>query len=403
MGERVSEGRVRGTSPGLPWKTAVGLVMEKIPLFVLSAAASFAAFVAQRQLGAMSSLDALDRSYRVDNTLVAYATYILKTFWPTDLAVIYQRQGAWPFGLVLLAGGFLAVVSWATWRLRRSHPYLMVGWLWFLGVLVPMIGIVQVGAQWMADRYTYISIIGLFIMIAWGGAELARRLAMPKKAVAALAMLVVAILVPVTRQQLMYWKDSRSLFSRAVAVTRDNWLAHHNLALALTGDGESEKADVHLQEALRITPRNPTVNRTRGHVQMNLGNPKRAAELYREVLAAKPDDLEALRWLAWIYATAEDAEIRSGYLALEHARAVAKANKVADAGQFDLLAAACAENGQFEEAVKAVQRACALAEAAGQDTRELRKRLELYKSGQPYRSKFERAKRGHVARAKGSP
>lgn len=390
FGQPVSDQTIRGSS-------CASLILEKVPLFILAALASVAAFQAQSQLGAMTSLDALDRSSRLDNTIMAYATYILKTFWPTNLAVIYTRIGAWPFERVVLVGGFLAAISFLAFRLRRSQPYLIVGWLWFLGVLVPMIGLVQVGAQWMADRYTYISTIGLFIMITWGAVDILNRFSIPKSVAPSVAILVICTLAPMTHRQLLCWQTGETVFGHAAAVTTGNWLAEHNFALALANDGKYLEAETHLAKALEIAPRDPTVKKTQGNICLNLGKPGLAVQCYQEVLAVKPDDLEVSRRLAWIYATSEDSELRSGVLAAQLAEKVCDRSKTSDAGQYDVLAAAYAANGEFNKAVTTAQKACTLAQAAGEDFTEIRKRLQLYQAGQPYYSKFEPKRTGQFA------
>jgi tetratricopeptide (TPR) repeat protein len=241
----------------------------------------------------------------------------------------------------------------------------------------------------MADRYTYLSTIGLFIMLAWGGVDIVKRLSVPKWAMPGFALSVVCISALVTHNQLLHWQNSETLFAHAAAVTKGNWLAEHNLGLALSNEGKFSEAETHLGKALEITPRNPTVNETRGVNFLNLGKPKLAAECFREVMAIKPDNLDVSRHLAWIYATSEDSELRSGFLAVELARKVCEKAKTTDAGQYDLLAAAYAANGEFANAVAAAKKSCGLAEVAGQDATEIHQRLRLYQAREPYRSRFE--------------
>jgi protein O-mannosyl-transferase len=384
-------------------RTVLRLSLEKLPLFVLSAAASIAAFKAQDQLGAIAPLEGLDRSMRVDLALVSYAAYVWKMFWPTNLAVLYTLQHGWPFALVLLDGVFLAGVTCLAVRWRRSRPYLIVGWLWFLGVLVPMIGLVHVGAQWIADRYTYMSYIGLFIMLAWGGAAAARRLRLPRGVLLTLALAAILSLVPVTQRQLGYWENSVTLFTRSVGVTPDDWVVHHHLALALAGERRFAEADAQAATAQQLAPGQPLPTLTRGNIALNMGETARAARLFREVIAVKPYDLEARRKLAWTYATSDDPDLRSGRLALEHARILREKSPETDSIQFDVLAAAYAENGQFDEAVKTARRALNLARIAGEDTRPIQMRLALYQNQQPYHASPAPERSGRLAAWKGRP
>ncbi len=371
---------------GRSYASALKLLAEKVPLFASAAAASVATFEAQRQLGAMSSIDALPLSDRIDNAIVSYGLYILKTFWPSRLAVIYVHPGSWPFSLVLLVGGFLSCVSYLVWRYRRPLPYLIVGWLWFLGTLVPMIGLVQVGAQSMADRYTYISLIGLFIIIVWGVADLAGRFHVHNQIVIGSAVGIFLAATVTMHNQLLYWRDAASLFEHAVEVTHNNWLAHHNYGLCLANLKRYSEADSQFLTALRISPRNSMVNRSRGALYLEKGDWCRASELLMKSLEVDPKNANANRELALICASAPEDHLRNGQLALSYAFAAYAATKEPDAAAFEALAAGFAECGEFATAVEAEEYACSLAVANGQDEREFQRRVAVYRSGQPLRT-----------------
>ena len=219
------------------WSRAV---IEKIPLFVLTAAAMSLAFLGQRNLQAIQA--AMPLSDRIENALVAYVKYIGKLFWPTDLAALYPLTDV-SFGDAALAALLLLAITALLFALRRSAPYLITGWLWFLGTLVPVIGIVQIGSQSMADRYTYVPYIGLFIAIVW---------AIPKRALVPAAAIVIAVCAFLAWKQASFWRNTESLFEHTLAVTGPNALAEYTLGqtLQLT---DPDRALTHLRRAIEIT------------------------------------------------------------------------------------------------------------------------------------------------------
>jgi protein O-mannosyl-transferase len=238
------------------------LVLEKLPLFALSAAAGVVTIYAQRSYGSMHL--ALPLGVRLENAIYAYAMYVWKAFWPVRLAVFYPHPGAtlavWQLGLAAL---FVLSVSVLVWRQRGARPYLVTGWLWFLGTLVPVIGLIQVGEQAMADRYTYIPLIGIFLMAVWGAADLADSRQLSFRSRARMAAIVLAILALFTSDQIRYWRSSDDLWSHAVDVTKDNFVAEENLGAALLASDRSAEALPHLQNAARIRPFDPT-----GHLNL---------------------------------------------------------------------------------------------------------------------------------------
>jgi hypothetical protein len=206
----------------LEWSRLLSLVREKIPFFVLSAASSLITIYAQQQGAAVVSMERIPLFTRMANALMSYVLYIGKTIWPQNIAVFYPYPDAWPLwqvgGAFLLLAGITATAVYCV----KRRPYLTVGWFWYLGTLVPVIGILQVGMQAMADRYTYIPLIGLFIMAAWGVPELLKKWRHWKAALATAATLVIAVLAAFTWAQVGHWRDSVSLFSHALAVTNAN-------------------------------------------------------------------------------------------------------------------------------------------------------------------------------------
>ena len=297
LGRFQSKGKKAMEGSWTGWK----LIWEKAPLFALSAASSVATYLAQRLGGAVRELDQYPLGIRVANTLVAYISYIRKMIWPSDLAVFYPHPGKglpeWQVvgtGL-LLAGIFVLVI-----RAWRRRPYLAVGWLWYIGTLIPVIGLVQVGLQGMADRYSYVPLIGLFIMIAWGVPDLMSRKGRAPRAgyLAVLAGLAVCALTVCAWIQVGYWRGDVALFSHAIEVTRDNAIAHNNLGRALKIQGKFDEAFYHYREALRIAPRYADAQYNFANALMRRGKIDEAIAHYYEAIKLNPKSAEAHNNLA---------------------------------------------------------------------------------------------------------
>jgi len=229
------------------------LVLEKLPLLALSAASAAVTIFAQRSYGSMHFQ--LPLGVRLENAIYAYAMYVWKAFVPVRLAVFYPHPGAtlafWQLGLATL---FVFSVSALVWRERRARPYLVTGWLWFLGTLVPVIGLVQVGEQAMADRYAYIPLIGIFLMAVWGAADLADSRQLSFRSRAKIAAIVLVIFSIFTSDQIRYWRSAADLWQHAVDVTKDNFSAEENLGVALLASDRSAEAAPHFESAVRIRP-----------------------------------------------------------------------------------------------------------------------------------------------------
>jgi len=228
------------------------LVAEKIPFFALAAASLVVGIMALRRGGAIVSLAAMPFGARLANVPISYARYVGKTFWPADLAVLYPIQLHWPLWKVACAGAFLALITaWAIWR-ARPQPYLVVGWFWFLGTLVPVIGLVQADSQVMADHYTYIPVIGLFIMVIWGVREWSAFC--PAPLLHWLAAVALAACLALTTRQVGYWKNSWQLFAHATAASDDNYLAYYSLGTYYAAAGQRAAAIRYLEQAVRTAP-----------------------------------------------------------------------------------------------------------------------------------------------------
>jgi len=230
------------------------LILEKIPFFALASLDSFATFWAQKETNSVVSSVALPFGDRIATVSVSYVLYLKKTFWPTDLALPYPYSTDWSFPVIAGAALLLVVISAIALLRARNESFLLVGWLWFLGTLVPVIGLVQVGIQSMADRYSYLPLIGIFIMVAWAIPAAWTQWPRPGFVFGAVIAGALMFMLAGTEVQLQYWRNSATLFSHTVTVTSNNILAEYNLAEALTRLGDEPQAIVHYQAALAIRP-----------------------------------------------------------------------------------------------------------------------------------------------------
>jgi len=265
------------------------LVLEKLPFFALAAAASCVAFAAANRGGVVVPVENLPFGARVENALVSYCWYLGKFFWPTNLAVFYPHPGHWPLLEVLLAGLLLVVLSGFFFVKRGQYPFLLIGWLWFVGTLVPVIQLVQSGAQAMADRFTYIPSLGMLILTIWGAYELARRRRYRMIALSVAGGTVIFLCSVMTRQQLSYWQDSETLFRHTLAVTENNYLAHNNLGDALDRKGQTDEAIREFQDAIRLGPNFAPAYNNFGAALDRKGQTDEAIEQFQEAIRLKPD------------------------------------------------------------------------------------------------------------------
>jgi tetratricopeptide (TPR) repeat protein len=282
-------GRVRTESVAAMLRTLHRPVLEKLPLLVLSAASSFVTYYTQQEGGSLRDFEVFPLPVRLANAALAPWTYLRKFFWPTDLAVFYPHPGdaiSYPAaGVAALA--LLLVTLFAILAARR-RPYVTVGWLWFLGTLLPVIGIAQVGFQALADRYMYIPLVGLAIVCAWGANELADRLRVGIAARTGLSAALVAAFAAGSVLQVRHWQDSETLFQHALDVTRDNWLVHVNLGLAKQLKNDHESASLHFKEALRIRPRMSHVHMSHGRSLWAKGRGDEAIAEFRTATEIDP-------------------------------------------------------------------------------------------------------------------
>ena len=325
--------------------TLFRLVAEKVPLFALAAASSVVTFVAQRQEGAMSLTYVVPFKDRIANALVTYVAYIGKMFWPGHLAVFYPYRDALPtghwVGAALVLVGVTVLVGWA----GRRRRHLAVGWLWYLGTLVPVIGFVQVGAQSMADRYTYVPLIGLFVMVVWTLGDVAARWRNARIGIAALAGVAIFGCVGATWIQVGHWRNGITLFEHTLKVTTDNAVAHTNLGAALMEAGRENEATRQYREALRIDPGHANAHVNLGIVLMGQGEEEQAIAHYREAVRIRPGFAQAHNQLG--IALAQRGEIDEAIARYREAVRI----RPEFAGAYSNLGAALMAKGNTDEAI----------------------------------------------------
>ncbi len=334
------------------WKVPSGrariarVVVEKVPLLGLALIASAIAYWFQTSGGGTQMLRPLSVAERMTNALVAYAKYIEKTFWPRDLIFFYPHPvDSLGVGEVAGAALLLAAITVGVW-IAREHRYLSVGWLWYLGTLVPVIGFVQIGRQAMADRYTYVPLIGVFVAIVWGIAEATTTWRYRKPLLGVTALLLALVLTHATRLQVAHWHDNFSLYEHALRVMPDNAVAHHNIGLALSDIGKREQAIEHYERAIEIEP--DFVN-ARVDLGIDLGGLGRSGDAVRElshVLAIQPEHALANFNLGLIHR--QRGELDAAIANLRRAVDANPHHASAHLGLGSLLAS----QGEFEEAVR---------------------------------------------------
>src|SRR6266487_3209642 len=414
-------GRIRGQKSDVSGhENLVMLVVEKIPLVGLSAISSVVTFLAQR--GAVGWTEQLPVLARINNAIVTYAAYVWQMLWPVKLAVLYphpeSRLPLWEIILCLLV---LIGITAAAVVLRKSRPYFIAGWLWYLGMLVPVIGLVQVGWQGRADRYTYLPQIGLYIAITWTVADLTALWRRQRTILTVAALLTIVVLSWSAWIQTWYWRDSETLFKHALAVTTNNDVAennlgieylrqgnvdgaisllqtavdlrpdnspgHENLAKALLQKGKVADALIHYRKLLELQPDNIEVHNIVGTVLIQQGHIREGVEEWQKVLVIQPDNGNAMSNLAWVFATSPDESLRDGAQAVQLAEEALRISGRRIPLIFRTLAAAYAEKGMFSQAIQTAQRGIELANGQGNSglAADLQSNIALYQAGRPLR------------------
>jgi len=392
------------------WK----LILEKVPLVILSVGSCAATLIAQQV--AIGSTESLPLASRIDNAFVTYVNYLRQMFWPVDLVPFYihpeWRLATWEIiGAIILLAGITA----AMFLLRRKLPFLLVGWLWYIVMLLPVIGIIQVGLQARADRYTYLPQIGIIIAVVWAIRDLTSLWRARTVALVPASLVVVGSLSFLSYRQATHWRDTESLWSYAlnrspendVALTglamvevvrgqtddaithfrhalglrNGNAAAHYGLGLALSKQRKIDEAIEHWQKSLELQPDNLNARNNLGAALAEVGRTPEAIEQWQQTLAFDPDNGNAANNLAWVFATSPDATLRDGAKAVAYAKRATKVPGGDNPLVYRTLAAAYAENRQFAEAISAAEHAKQLAQATGNSAlvSELDRCLELFR------------------------
>lgn len=291
----------RGEWPITPlrWTVIRSLLLEKAPFLALAALSSVITIIGQQR--AMASLQTLPVDARIANALVSYVKYIGMMIWPLDLAVFYPHPHKQPVWLVLGAALALAAVTFLVIRKMNRFPYLGVGWLWYLGTLLPVIGLFQAGAQEMADRFSYVPMIGILIMVAWGIPDSLKNWGRRKTALGVLSGIAVLACAGLTWAQVQLWRDSITLFSHTLKVTTGNFIAHNNMGTALSDQGKTEEAIAHYESALRIAPKYAKAWINLGIAYEESDRNAKAIEAYQQAQRLNPNDAEAWNSLGSAY------------------------------------------------------------------------------------------------------
>lgn len=350
LGRIMDLGKSEGNS--WSWKRISWLALEKIPFFALAIVSSVVTFLVQRKGGAVSS--SISLGARIANALVSYLRYTEKVLWPHNLSVLYPHPGSWPVGWIAGAAAFLIAVSICVVLLGRNRPYLPVGWFWFLGTLVPVIGLVQVGVQSMADRYTYVPAIGLFVMAAWGAAELLSVIPRRNELLGAGGVVILVACLLIAHKQISYWQNGETLFRHVVQVTENNYLAYNNLGFYLENHNQPEEAQTDYEKSLTINPNYEDAQNNLGHILAAKGRYAEAVVHYNIALRIKPSLVEAHNNLGNALSSLGklDEAIAEYQTALRY--------KPDDEDAYNNLGIARAMQGKFEEAVQLLSKAVEL-------------------------------------------
>ena len=325
------------------------LLVEKVPFFLLAGASAVATMLAQSAGGAVASIEHMSLGFRIGNALVSYALYLRKFLWPTDLSAFYPLLRPWPLAYVAAAAALLLVITLASAFFWRKRPYIGVGWLWFLGTLVPVIGLVQVGNQAMADRYMYLPLIGLALPLAWLCAEFFNR-----RVASAAACISLVLLTSITMLDARAWRDSETLFTRAIERTEPNVFALHNIASSMLIRGETAGAIERFEQCVALQPGNPHVRRAYGFALRQAKRYEQAIEQLTAAIQIKPHDSRSWNAMGRVYFEQQNWEA-----AAEHF-SVAVELKADDLESRLSLASAYHHNKQDELALEALRGALEL-------------------------------------------
>ena len=393
--QRFSPAISSGDPRGGKKHATLNLFVEKIPLWAMAAVLCVGTFILQKKGGAIAPGEDLSFPVRLANVPISYLQYIIKMIWPVRLAVLYphpRQNVSIPYAAV--SAVVLLVVTILVFRFSKNRRYLVTGWLWYLGTLVPVIGFVQAGGQAMADRYTYITLTGLFIIIAWGVPDLLARwtstspvgLQYKKTVITSSAILIILAMSIFTHFQLRHWRNNLTLFQHALDVTQNNYVAHFLLAGSLHEQGRLDEVIYHCSEVIRIKPDHLKARINLGRALCDAGRYDEAVKHYEETLQLKPDWVEPMNSLAWLLAVSEKTTVHDPDRAIRLALRACELTNYNTPQLLDTLAAAYAAAGAFDKAVETAEKAFELCQSPEQNTlkQEIEERLALYRAGKSY-------------------
>jgi len=283
------------------FSSVIKLIGEKIPFFCVSLAASAGAIWAQSKEGTVASLDNVPFIIRTSNAIVAYVSYLGKLLWPVNLAVFYPYEYVLPPWKILFSAAVILVITLIVMYYIRKKPFLFVGWYIYLGTLVPVIGLVQVGSQAMADRYTYVPSLGITFVLAWGIPSIIENQKLRKRFLAPVAVIFLSLLMLLTWQQCHYWKNSVTVFIHAISVTKNNALAHNQLGLAFYEQGRDREALYHFDKTILLQPAQDSAYNNRGAIYLKYGRTEQALQDFNKTLAVNPHYVKAYNNRANLY------------------------------------------------------------------------------------------------------
>jgi len=343
-----------GRMTGAIGKAVVPLVYEKIPLFILSAAASLVTFWVQKDWNAVASLSVMSLADRFIHVPIVYATYLKMTFWPFSLSAFYPYHGLPSLGTLILASLLLLALTILVISWRKRSPCLTTGWFWYLGTLVPVIGLIKVGSQAMADRYTYLPLVGIFMMLSFGLADGISGLRQRKGLISVTVLSLVIIMMVLTILRVGKWRDSNTLFTDAISNTKENYLAHYMLGMVNVEQRDIHSSMKHYREAIRIRPSFVQAQNSLGHLMMVQGNGGEAAKQFEKALSIRPDFVPALKNLAHLGMQQGMTDKAIAY----YRKALALENE--DAEIFNNYGVALFMKGEKENAVRNIREAIRL-------------------------------------------
>jgi len=385
--ERWKPGQNSGNSePGIYPGSLARLIVEKVPLILLTVVSCVITYRVQQSGGAMQMHETLSAGMRLANAVVAYPSYLVKFLYPADLAVIYPYpvEGI-PLWKTLTAAGILTLLTLLFLLQFPKQKYLLIGWLFFLGTLVPVIGLVQIGSQAMADRYLYIPSIGILICLGGAAADWLKTHPNQRSLGIGVAAVLLCLLGGLTFRQVRFWKNDQTLFGRALAVTDNNYTAHNNYSQALLLAGKTDEALHHAEEAIRINPRLIEAIVNAGLIHEMKGNYAEAERYYQKALSLQPDRLNTLYNMVLFYATPADKAYQKPAEAIALAEKAAKLTDYQDAKFLDALALAHWSNGDSRTAFTWAQKALDQAKQRNQGFLAglIEKHMQMFQSTQP--------------------